>query len=94
MTNSVLAKLGEDAVHQSKNGQNLPCRANVERGVQMAGYGDDMIVERDVVTLSKDLLAVVGDTLIIGEDHYTLDHLFADNGYSVRYTLLANSLEN
>lgn len=83
---SVLSRLGQDAFLRST----VACRVPIERGVEIVGQYGEVVALRTVATLDKALVPASGDALSLvdsGED-YTLDALLADNGYTVRYTLL------
>ncbi len=66
----------------------VPCRVNIEHGVQVIGSDDNVVVERSVATLDASLLPKVGDTLTHPDGEYKLDAVFADNGVSKRFILL------
>jgi len=83
---SVLRCLGQDAfLHQGAS--TIPCRANIERGVQVMGSYDDAVFVRDVATLPASVGAKVGDELQHPMGNFVLDGLLADNGYTQRFTL-------
>lgn len=86
LAKSVLNRLGQDAFLVS-GASTIPCRANVEHGVQVAGAYDDAVFNRDVTTLDRALGAKVGDTLQHPSGNYKLDGMLADNGFTVRFTL-------
>ena len=86
LAKSVLNRLGQDAFLVS-GASTIPCRANVEHGVQVAGAYDDAVFNRDVATLDRALGAKVGDTLRHPSGNYKLDGMLADNGFTVRFTL-------
>lgn len=86
LAKSVLNRLGQDAFLVS-GASTIPCRANVEHGVQVAGAYDDAVFNRDVATLDRALGAKVGDTLQHPSGNYKLDGMLADNGFTVRFTL-------
>lgn len=66
----------------------VPCRVNIEHGVQVIGSDDNVVVERSVATLDAALAPKVGDALRHPDGTYTLDAVFADNGVSKRFILL------
>lgn len=84
MSSSVLALLGEDAVLRGI----VSCRVNIEHGVQMEGYGDDMVVERSVATIQKSCNPARGDTLAHPDGTFKLDSIVNDNGHTVRFVVL------
>lgn len=84
MTKDILAVLGEDSFLRGT----VPCRVNIEHGVQIVGIDGTMVVERDVATINIALLPKVGDTLSGPSGNYKLDALFSDNGYSRRFILI------
>ena len=66
----------------------VPCRVNIEHGVQVIGSDDNVVVERSVATLDAALLPKVGDALTHPDGAYKLDAVFADSGVSKRFILL------
>lgn len=84
MTTGILTILGEDSVLRGS----VPCRVNIENGVQIIGSDENLVVERDVATIDNSLLPKVGDTLSHPNGNYKLDALFTDNGYSRRFILI------
>lgn len=86
LAQSVLRRLGQDAL-LLQGSASIPCRANVERGVQVMGAYDDAVFVRDVATLESSLGAKVGDELRHPMGNFVLDGLLADNGYTQRFTL-------
>jgi len=66
----------------------VPCRVNIEHGVQVIGSDDNVVVERSVGTIDAALEPKVGDTLTHPDGEYKLDAVFADNGVSKRFILL------
>lgn len=83
---SVLRHLGQDALLLS-GGITVPCRVNIERGVQVAGPYDDATYTRDVATLLKATGAKAGDRIEHPDGTFVLDGLILDNGVSLRYTV-------
>ena len=86
LAKSVLNRLGQDAFLVSGE-DTTPCKANIERGVQVAGAYDDAVFNRDVATLAIGVGAKVGDTLQHPFGDFKLDGLLAENGYTVRFTV-------
>lgn len=68
---------------------NVPCRVNIEHGVQVQGYEEDATFERSVATILKSLAPKKGDTLTHPDGSFVLDGMVTDNGYTVRYTVVA-----
>ncbi len=102
MADSLLAAIGEDSTltggPDSTIGVDLPCRVNVEHGVQMTGaiprsgvnyvgYDDDMVVEKSVATFLKSVGAAAGDTLVHPDGTFVLDAILSDTGYTRRFIL-------
>lgn len=83
-TKSALSLLGESAFLRG----DVPCQVNVEHGVQLAGYEEGVVVERDVAQIDADVLPEVGDTLTHPDGTYTLDRLLEDKGAFKRFVLL------
>lgn len=86
LARSVLRHLGQDAF-LLRGMTSTPCKANVERGVQVMGQFDDAVFSRDVATLDASLGAKVGDELQHPMGNFVLDGLLQDNGYTMRFTL-------
>lgn len=86
LARSVLNRLGQDAL-LLRGVTTIPCKVNIERGVQMMGQYDDAVFTRDVATLDATIGAKVGDELQHPQGVYVLDGLMADNGYTCRFTL-------
>lgn len=80
-TNSVLSRLGEDAVLRST----VACKAHVDRDVQMNDREGNIYVATHVITVSNSHSPVPEDTLSVGTDSYVLETLIDDNGYSSRF---------
>lgn len=100
MTESVLSLLGEDAFLRDAT---IPCKINVEHGVQVTGIdGDraaargDLVVERDVATIAKRHDPKGGDTFTFDPagdgphagQRFRLETMIEDNGFSRRYTII------
>jgi hypothetical protein len=84
MTNSVFTHLGEDAVLRG----NVPCRVNIQHGVQVIGHDDNVVVEKTVATIGSEHDPKVGDTLSHPDGNYKLDAPFRNNGFSRRFIVL------
>lgn len=84
MTQGVLAIMGEDSFLRGT----VPCRVNIEHGVQVIGQDTDVIVERSVATIAMQHTPKVGDTLTHPDGAYKLDAIYADNGSSRRFILI------
>lgn len=82
---SILARMGRDALLRGI----VLCKVPLEHGVEIVGEYGQVVALRTVATIDKALLPYPKDTLAIDGVNYTLDGLIADNGYTVRYTLLA-----
>ena len=76
--------MGEDSFLRGS----VPCRVNVEHGVQVIGTDDNMVMERSVATVGSEHVPKVGDLLAHPDGNYKLDTIFADNGSSKRFILL------
>lgn len=88
MAKSVLNRLGQDALLLRMGvGEPVPCRVNIERGVQVMGPHSDATFLRDVATLSVEVGARSGDTLEHPNGAFALDGLLSDNGYTQRFTV-------
>lgn len=84
MAQGVLTVLGEDSFLRGS----VPCRVNIEHGVQTVGSDDNIVVEKSVATISITVLPKVGDTLTHPDGNFKLDTLFSDNGTTVRFILI------
>ena len=84
MTNRVFAHLGEDSVLRG----NVPCRVNLQRGVQVVGADDNVVVEKIVVTIGSEHAPKVGDLLTHPDGNFKLDAPFRNNGFSQRFIVL------
>lgn len=90
----LLASMGDDGRLRGS----IACKAAVEHGVEIQGEYGEMVLVRNVVRLSKELIPVSGDMLEVGhydgtntfvvDVTYYLDGKIADDGYFVRYSLL------
>ena len=90
LTQGVLSLTGEDSFLRGT----IPCKVNIEHGVQFGGdgseaasYRGEVVLEKSVATFDKLLLPMVGDELSHPDGNYVLDTKAADNGYSIRYIL-------
>ena len=88
LAESVLRRLGQDAFLHSGT-TTKPCRVNVERGVLMAGYYQDAMFHRDIVTLDSTVGAQVGDRVELQATGavLVLDAVLADSGRLARFTV-------
>lgn len=84
LTKAVLAILGKDGFLRG----NVPCRVNIEHGVQVAGYEEDATYARSVATIVSTLNPRKGDALKHPDGEFVLDGLVADNGYTQRWTVV------
>lgn len=84
MTQCVLAILGEDALLRG----NVPCRVNIEHGVQVTDPDGMTVLERSVATIPSSVNPKVGDALTHPEGDYRLDVETGNTGYSKRFILL------
>ena len=86
LAQSVLNRLGQDAFLLD-GAITIPCRANLEHGVQVAGAFDDAVFSRTVVTLSKSVGARQGMELHHPEGVYVLEPLLTENGHTQRFVV-------
>lgn len=84
MAEGVLAVMGEDSLLRG----DVPCKVNIEHGVQIVGMDDNVVVERSVATISDLHVPKVGDRLVHPDGSYKLDAIFADNGANPRFILI------
>lgn len=84
MSKVVLALLGEDSLLRGT----VPCRVNIEHGVQVIGNDENMVVEKAIATIATEHNPKVGDTLVHPDGAYKLDAQFSDNGTSRRFILI------
>ena len=81
---STLAVLGRPS---TLNGANCG-RVHIEHGARI--YVDEVLVERDIATISRQYTPRADDTLVHDTDgEFVLDHKIADNGVNVRFILRA-----
>lgn len=85
MSNTVLALMGEDCTLRG----NVPCRANIEHGVQVTGEDGLMVLERSVATIGAEHEPKVGDVLTHPDGTYRLDVQMGNNGFNKRFMLVA-----
>ena len=98
MAKGVLSLLGENALLRTS----VPCKINIEHGVQLTGmdgeaasYRGDLTVERDVATLLKEHDPKKGDRFTFDADSgphagttWRLEQMIEDNGYTRRYVVM------
>ncbi len=84
MAKSVLTVTGEDSFLRGS----VPCRVNIEHGVQVIGSDETVVVERSVATIDAVHLPKVNDTLTHPDGSYKLDAIYQDNGVSPRFILI------
>ncbi len=84
MAEGVLAVMGEDSFLRG----DVPCKCNIEHGVQIVGEDENVVVERSIATISAVHLPKVGNTLSHPDGNYRLDAEFQDNGANPRFILL------
>lgn len=83
-TAGVLSILGEDSVLRGT----VPCKVNIEHGVQLAGYDDNVVVDKDVATIDKTHNPKVGDSLTHPDGNFKLDAKIEDKGAYARFVVL------
>lgn len=98
MAQGILSVLGEDALLREA----VPCKINIEHGVQLTGmdgesavYRGDLVVERDVVTILKTANPKSGDRFKFNpnsgphaDQTWQLESMIEDNGYTRRFVVL------
>lgn len=84
MAQGVLAVMGEDSLLRDA----VPCRANVEHGVQVVGEDGVSVVERIVATISEEHSPKVGDRLVHPDGTFRLDAIFNDAGVNPRFIVI------
>jgi hypothetical protein len=84
MKEGVLAVMGEDSFLRGT----VPCRVNIEHGVQVVGIDENTVVERSVATIDGALNPKCGDTLVHPDGSYKLDAVFNNNGVAGRFILI------
>lgn len=90
MSKSLLSVLGQEALlHDAIDSRvNMPCRVNIEHGVQMVGPDGMTVLERSVATIPVSVNPKVGHELTHPDGNYRLDVETASNGYTKRFILL------
>lgn len=76
--------MGEDSLLRGV----VPCRVNVEHGVQVVGSEDNVVVERSIATIGSEHAPKVGDTLVHPDGSYKLDAPFHNTGANIRFILI------
>lgn len=66
----------------------VPCRVNIEHGVQVIGSDDNVVVERSVATVPASVNPKVDDALVHPDGNYKLDAIYQDNGVNKRFVLI------
>ena len=82
-TKSALSLLGESSFLRGT----VPCKVNIEHGVQLTGIDDMIVVSRSVATIDSDLAPKVGDALTHPDGNYVLDVLMEDKGAFQRFVV-------
>ena len=86
MGQGVLNVLGEDAFF---DGSSTPVKINIEHGVQVqTGGQENLVVERDVATISSDLNPTAGKTFTQNGKTYRLEFRLQDNGVNQRFVIM------
>jgi hypothetical protein len=85
MTKGVLAVLGEDSFLR---GETIPYKVNVEHGVDVEGFNDNVIVQRSIATIPVEANPKTGEMLAHPDGTYRLEVLHEDNGHSRSFILL------
>ena len=83
-TAAALDILGGDSMLRGS----VPCKVNIEHGVQLAGLDENMVVDRDVATIDKQYNPRVGDSLTHPDGNYTLDVKIEDKEAYARFVVL------
>ena len=83
-TKVALSALGEGSLLRGT----VSCNVNIEHGVQLTGYDDNVVVTRSVATIDGEHNPKVGDTLIHPDGNFKLDVLLEDKGSFRRFMLL------
>lgn len=66
----------------------VPCRVNIEHGVQVIGSDDNVVMERSVATIPTAVSPKVDDYLSHPDGDYKLDTIYQDNGVNKRFVLV------
>lgn len=84
----VLAIFGEDSLLRGT----VPCRINMEHGVQMMGMDaqkdDPVVITRSIATIAKSHNPKVRDTISHPDGEFRLDSIHQDNGVNIRFIAL------
>ena len=83
-TAAALDILGGDSVLRGS----VPCKVNIEHGVQLAGLDENMVVDKDVATISKVHNPKEGDSLQHPDGSYVLDVKIEDKEAYARFIVL------
>jgi hypothetical protein len=83
-TKAALSLLGEGSLLRGT----VSCKVNIEHGVQLTGYDDNVVVTRSVATIDSEVDPKVGDTLTHPDGNFKLDTLLEDKGAFRRFMLL------
>jgi len=92
LSDRILSRLGEDAILRG----DTATRVNIQQKIEVAGEFGEMVLDKTVATIPKNLDPSEGDTLSVGktvdgtwveESAYVLDAYIDTNGYTVRYAL-------
>lgn len=78
-----LSLLGEGATLRGT----VPCQVNIEHGVQLTGFEDDMVVAKSIATIAKTYAPKVGDTLTHPDGAFVLDAVLVDTQATTRFIL-------
>ena len=84
MSTGILAILGENSTLRTS----VPCKVNVEIGVQVTDDESGLVYERDVATISNVHAPVVGDRLTHPRGEFVLDRKLQANGVNTRFILV------
>lgn len=76
--------MGEDSLLRGT----VPCKVNVEHGVQIIGTDETTVIERSVATILNEHTPKVGDALSHPDGNFKLDAIYQSNGVSTRFILL------
>lgn len=84
MAEGVLAVMGEDSLLRGA----IPCKVNIEHGVQVVEDDGISVVDKIVATVPGDLNPKVGDTLTHPDGNFKLDVIFNDPGVNPRFIVI------
>lgn len=76
--------MGEDSFLRGS----VPCRVNIEHGVQVIGSDDNVVVERSIATIPHAVSPKVDDMLAHPDGNYKLDVVYQDSGVNKRFILI------